>query len=96
MPTLVLDVTVVVLIVKLALFAPAGTVMEAGIVIAETVPVQENVTTCPPVGAGPERATFPVTVLPPITGVGTLMELIVTVGGGSGDTTVGALTVLPL
>ena len=47
-----------------AVFAPAKTVTFAGTVA--TVFALVSVTTVPPVGAGPERLTFTVTVLPPV------------------------------
>jgi hypothetical protein len=64
----VLDVTVVVVTVKVAVVAPAATVTEAGTVAL--APVADSVTGRPPDGAGPLRVTVPVEGLPPITDAG--------------------------
>jgi hypothetical protein len=58
-------VTVLVVMVKVAVVAPAATVTLAG-----TVPIvvdeEVNVTTAPPAGAAPVRVTVPVTATPPV------------------------------
>jgi hypothetical protein len=56
-------VTAVVVIVKVAEVAPAGTVTVAGTVAAELL--DERFTTEPPVGAAFESVTVPVVLLPP-------------------------------
>jgi hypothetical protein len=64
----VVVVTEVVVIVKDALLALAGTVMVAGICAAALL--SERLTTKPPLGAGPVKVTVPVDELPPTTLVG--------------------------
>src|SRR6476660_10540400 len=68
MVTVVLLPTAVVVIGKVALLAPAGTVTLAGTVAA--VLLLDSVTVAPPVGAAPLRVTVPVDELPPVTLVG--------------------------
>ena len=67
-------------IIKVALVAPAGTV--TGVVtVAATVLLLDNATAIPPVGAGPFRVTVPVELVePPVTVVG-LRETDETAGG---------------
>ena len=57
--------TALVLIVKVALVAPAGTVTLEGTLAA--VPLLESVTCAPPAGAIPLSVTVPVEELPPVT-----------------------------
>jgi hypothetical protein len=76
------DVTVLVVIVNVAVVAPAATVTLAGTVATE-VRLLESVTAIPPAGAGPFRVTVPVDGLPPCTLVGLRVK----------DDIVGALTV---
>ena len=61
-------VTVLVVTVKLALVAPAGTVTLAGTVTA--LELSESATTAPPLGAAEAKVTVPVEELPPVTVVG--------------------------
>src|SRR6266581_2763259 len=82
MTTLVFEVTVDVLMVKLALLAPPATVTLAG-TMATDVFALDRVTTAPPEGAAPLSVTVPVDVLPPTTVEG-LRETPLTVGGGAG------------
>lgn len=70
-----------VVIGKVAVVAPAGTVTELATVADE--PLEASVTTIPPVGAGPVRVTVPVDEAPPTTVVGLRVKAL----------TVGALTV---
>jgi len=80
-----LEVTGIVVTVKVAVVAPATTVTEAGTWAAELF--EDRPTTAPPAGAGPDNAMVPVEELPPTTEVGTrLMEL-------KAGTTAGAVTV---
>ena len=60
--------TVLVVTVKLALVAPAGTVTLAGTVTA--LELSESATTAPPLGAAAAKVTVPVEELPPVTVVG--------------------------
>src|SRR5439155_1246031 len=69
MTTLVDAVTVLVVTVKVALVAPAGTVTLAG-TVAAAVLLLASVTTIPPLGAAPLRVTVPCDVPPPVTLVG--------------------------
>ena len=62
-------VTALVVTMKLALLAPAGTVTLAG-TAATPVLLLERETTAPPVGAAPLRLTVPVEDVPPVTLVG--------------------------
>ena len=70
--------TTVVVIVKVAVVAPAATVTVAGRVAFELLDVKPTLR--PPVGAGPVSVTVPVEGLPPITVLGETLTL-VTVGG---------------
>jgi hypothetical protein len=74
-------VTVRVVIVKVADVAPAAKVTLAG-----TVPIvvdeDESVTTAPPVGAALVNTTVPVTVLPPVTAVTTVVRVDKAAAGG--------------
>lgn len=65
----VLEATALVVIVKVAVVAFAGTVTFVG-TCAAAVLLLESVTTAPPDGAGPLRVTVPVEDVPPITEVG--------------------------
>ena len=64
----VVDVTVVVVTVKVAVVACAGTVMLAGTLAAALS--LDSVTTAPPTTAGLLNVTVPVEELPPVTLVG--------------------------
>ena len=61
--------TVLVVTVKVALVAPAGTVTLAG-TVATAVLLLDSVTTAPPLGAAPLRVTVPCEELPPVTLLG--------------------------
>jgi hypothetical protein len=67
-----------VVIVNVALVAPAATVTDAGAVAAEVL-FEDKVTVIPPVGAGPLSVTVPVEGVPAVTVVG-LSERADTVG----------------
>ena len=82
MLTVVLDATEVVVIVNVALVAPAATVTLAGTVATEVL-LLVSVTAAPPAGAAPFKVTVPVDEVPPLT----LDGLSVTLEG------IGALTV---
>src|SRR6266567_8466109 len=69
MVTAVDAVTTLVLTVKVALVAPAGTVTLKG-TVAAVVLLLESVTCAPPAGAGPLSVTVPVEEFPPVTLVG--------------------------
>ncbi len=69
MVTLVVDVTLYVVMVNVAVLEPDGTVTLAG-VVAVAVRLLLSVTTDPPLGAGPDNVTVPVDGLPPVTEVG--------------------------
>jgi hypothetical protein len=64
MVTLLEEVTALVVIMKLALVLPAGTVAFAGTRATEVL-LLDNDTTIPPLGAGPLSVTVPVEVFPP-------------------------------
>jgi hypothetical protein len=81
--TLVVEVTATVLMVKLALAAPAGTVTVEGTVATFGL-LLESATVAPPEGAGPERLTVPVDGDPPVTVEGLSVSPVnTTVPGGS-------------
>ena len=63
------EVTVFVVIVRVATVLPAGTVTLAG-TVATAVELLVRVTTAPPDGAGPVKVTVPVDEVPPFTEVG--------------------------
>ena len=67
--TVVEAVTALVLTVKDALVAPAGTVTLEG-TLATVVLLLERATSAPPAGAGPVRVTVPVEEFPPVAVVG--------------------------
>jgi hypothetical protein len=96
MVTAVDAVTALVLTVKAALVAPAGTVTLEG-TLAAAVLLLESVTCAPPMGAGPLNVTVPVEdCAPPITLVGlSVSEESVTAGGGAGATLIEAVLVTP-
>ena len=73
-------VTVVVVIEKFALVAPASTVTDAGTTAAALL--LESETTTPPVGAAEVRVTVPLSGLPPITGLVVTVTLLMAGGGG--------------
>ena len=66
MTTVVLDATGWVVMVNVALIAPAGTVTLAG-TLATAVSPLDKLTTAPPEGAGALRVTVPVELVPPLT-----------------------------
>ena len=68
------DATVDVLIVKVAVVLPWGTVTVNGTDATRELPLF-SATTTPPNPAGPERAIVPVTVPPPLTCVGDTVRL---------------------
>jgi hypothetical protein len=76
-------VTELVVTVKLALLAPAGTVTLAGTAVAPEL--SDSDTVAPPLGAAALKDTIPVAALPPATLVG-LSDSAASVGpGGGGD-----------
>jgi hypothetical protein len=77
----VVAVTVFVVIVKVALVAPAATVTLAGTVPA-VVGDDANTTTAPPVGAALVRVTVPVTNTPPVTAATLVVIPDIAAGGG--------------
>ena len=78
--TAVVEVTALVVAVKVAVVAPAATVTDAGTWAAAVFELV-SVTTAPPVGAAPLRVTVPVDEVPPTTEAGlTLMPLSATTG----------------
>src|SRR6266403_1247157 len=96
MVTVVDAATTLVLTVKVAVVAPAGTATLEGTLAAALL--LESATCAPPVGAGPLNVTVPVEdCTPPITLVGfTVSEESVGVGGGAGVTVSEADLVTPL
>ena len=81
-------VTTLVVIVKLALLAPAATVTLTG-TVAGPVPA-ERATTAPPVGAGLVRVTLPIALSPPTTELGVMVSAL---SGLALTTTAGARSV---
>ncbi len=96
MVTAVDAVTTLVLTVKVALVAPAGTVTLEG-TVAAAVLLLESATCAPPAGAAPLNVTVPVEdCVPPITLVGlSVSEESVGAGGAAGVTTSEAVLVAP-
>jgi hypothetical protein len=96
MLTVVDAATALVLIVNVALVAPAATVTLDG-VLATFVLLLESVTTAPPEGAAPLRVTVPVEdCVPPTTLVGfSVNDESVGAGGGAGVTVSKADLVTP-
>src|SRR5689334_1867926 len=86
--TLVLAVTALVVMVKLAVLAPVGIVMLCGTATFAGA-LDERVTVTPADGAAPDSVTAPVAVDPPCTLVG-LSVRVETVGGGAAGPTVSA------
>ena len=64
-----LDATPKVVVVKVAVVAPAATVTLAGTCAADVL-LLDRVTTAPPVGARPVKVTVPVDEFPPTSAVG--------------------------
>ncbi len=83
--------TALVLAVKVAVVAPAGTATLAG-TVATAVLLLERVTTAPPLGAAPLSVTVPCEEVPPVTLVG-LKARADTAGG---DTVSVAVLLVPL
>jgi hypothetical protein len=73
-----LVVTAGVVMLKFTVFAPAGTVTEAGTVANLDEDVSETVV--PPTGAGPVSVTVPLHVVPPTTGFGEAVSVVGTGG----------------
>src|SRR5271169_4932648 len=73
--------TAVVVIVKFAVMALAGTVTLAGTVATAVLPL-ERLTTAPAAGAGPRKVTVPWALVPPTTIAGFTVTC-ASVGGGS-------------
>src|SRR5437660_8691876 len=96
MVTAVDAVTTLVLTVKVALAAPAGTVTLEG-TVAAAVLLLESATVAPPAGAAPLNVTVPVEdCVPPITLVGlSVSDESVAGGGGAGATVIEAVRVTP-
>ena len=96
MVTAVDAVTALVLIVNVALVAPAATVTLEG-TVAAAVLLLESATVAPPAGAAPLNVTVPVEdCVPPITLVGlSVSEESVGAGGAAGVTTSEAVLVAP-
>ena len=94
----VLAVTVLLVIVKFALVAPAAIVTLAG-TVAALVWLLDRVTTAPPLGAALVSVTVPCEVFPPVTVVGfkdSVDKLAGGGGGGTGVTVSAAVRVVPL
>jgi hypothetical protein len=72
-----------VVVVKVALVAPAATVTLAGTCTAALL--LDRLTTAPPLGAAPLKVTVPVEELPPVTAVGLKLSPL-TVGSAGGFT----------
>lgn len=87
-------ITVVVVIVKGALVAPAATVTLAGTVAAPAS--LESETTRPPDGAALVNVTVPCEVVPPVTLVGLSVTALRLAGGGTGVTVSVAVRFTPL
>ncbi len=96
MVTAVDAVTALVLIVNVALVAPAATVTLEG-TVAAAVLLLESATVAPPAGAAPLNVTVPVEdCVPPITLVGlSVSDESVAGGGGAGATVIEAVRVTP-
>ena len=96
MVTAVDTATALVLIVNVALVAPAATVTLEG-TVAAAVLLLESATCAPPAGAAPLNVTVPVEdCVPPITLVGlSVSEESVGAGGAAGVTTSEAVLVAP-
>ena|SRR6184192_848561 len=96
MVTAVDAATALVLIVNVALVAPAATVTLEG-TVAAAVLLLESATCAPPAGAAPLNVTVPVEdCVPPITLVGlSVSEESVGAGGAAGVTTSEAVLVAP-
>ena len=77
--------TLLVETVKVAVWAPAGTVTLAG-AVATFVLLLASVTTVPPAGATVLRITVPCDVLPPLTEVGLSAKEATVTGEGAGFT----------
>jgi len=87
--------TALVLMVNVALVAPAATITLDG-TRAVVVLLLESATDAPPDGAAPLNVTVPVDEFPPVTLVGfNARELSVTAGGGTGLTVSEADLVTP-
>jgi hypothetical protein len=74
METVVVNITVLVLTVKVAVVAPSATVTFAG-TVATAVLLLVNVTVAPPAGAATLKVTVPVEGLPFVTEVGFRLTL---------------------
>ena len=96
MVTAVDTATALVLIVNVALVAPAATVTLEG-TVAAAVLLLESATVAPPAGAAPLNVTVPVEdCVPPITLVGlSVSDESVAGGGGAGATVIEAVRVTP-
>src|SRR5437762_287206 len=96
MVTAVDAVTALVLIVNVALVAPAATVTLEG-TVAAAVLLLESATVAPPAGAAPLNVTVPVEdCVPPITLVGLFpCTALFRAGGGAGATVIEAVRFTP-